>query len=74
MYIRTKAQFDALTTENKEAVLFFLNDSTTENNVQIKLHDDGLITFRDYSETEFNEVPFKQDYIDKDVLLYILGE
>jgi hypothetical protein len=72
--LRTKAQFDKLSVGDKESVLFFLQDRFTESNVKIRIMSDRLL-FDDLQDCELKERLFdKHEFIDKDVLLYILGE
>ena len=73
--LRTKDQFNKLSIENKETVMFFLNDRFTEDNVWIKLNEDGsLHSVYEANECELKETIFKKEYIDKDILLYILTD
>jgi hypothetical protein len=70
----SKAKFDALRVEDKESVLLFLQDRFTESNVKIRIITDRLL-FDDVQDCELEERPFdRHEFINKDVLLFILGE
>jgi hypothetical protein len=70
----SKAKFDKLSINDKESVLLFLQDRFTESNVKIRIMGDCLL-FDDLQDCELKERSFdKHDFIDKDVLLFILGE
>jgi hypothetical protein len=70
----SKAKFDKLSINDKESVLLFLQDRFTESNVKIRIITDRLL-FDDVQDCELKERLFdKHEFIDKDVLLYILGE
>ena len=70
----SKAKFDALRIEDKESVLLFLKDRYTEDNIRIRVMDD-IILFDDLQDCELEERSFdKPEFVDKDILLYILGE
>jgi hypothetical protein len=70
----SKAKFDALRIEDKESVLFFLQDKFTEDNIRIRMME-GCFLFDDLQDCELEERSFdKHEFVDKDILLYILGE
>ncbi len=67
----SKAKFDALRVEDKESVLFFLQDKFTEDNIRIRMTE-GCFLFDDLQDCELSFD--KHEFVDKDILLYILGE
>ena len=70
----SKAKFDKLSINDKESVLFFLQDKFTEDNIRIRIMDD-IILFDDLQDCELKERLFdRHEFVDKDILLYILGE
>jgi hypothetical protein len=72
--LKTKAQFDNLPAVDKETILNFLWGEFTEDNVMISLEDNGVLrTVNDLTDYELDEhIISKQNWIDKDLLLYIL--
>ncbi len=71
--ICTKAHFDKLSINDKESVLFFLKDFYTESNIRIRVVEDCLL-FDDLQDCELSERHDKEEFIDKDVFLFLLGE
>jgi hypothetical protein len=70
----SKAKFDTLRIEDKESVLFFLQDKFTEDNIRIRMVE-GCFLFDDLQDCELKERSFdRHEFVDKDILLYILGE
>jgi len=72
--LKTKAQFDNLPDADKETILNFLWGEFTEDNVMISLEDNGVLrTVNDLTDYELDGyIISKQNWIDKDLLLYIL--
>lgn len=74
--LKTKAQFDKLPDADKETVLNFLWGKFTEEFVMITLEENGTLrTVNDLNDYEVAEyITTRHNWIDKDVLLYILTD